>query len=175
MQVVKDSDSELQTVFPDQKTANIVSSMFNEFVSVARTSGTILGIINGSVTFLKLIGLVKDKNAEALANIQTQLKIINEQLETTEKQLNNITAQMSQMQASAEFNTRAEKAIMYHSTWNDFEYRYVETGMESLMTQYNGMLLDGMQSWCLNKTADARTKDGVDNSKIILHYAFADG
>ncbi|MCF0123815.1 MAG: S-layer homology domain-containing protein [Ruminiclostridium sp.] len=170
MHVVKNSVSETQNVFLDPKTAEAITTIFDDVMKVASATGTIFTAVNGSITFMKLVGLIKDENSEALANIQHQLQVINEQLEMTEMQLSNITTQMSQIQASAEFNTRTEKAIMLQERWNDFSYRNMEDGLDNLMTQYNGMLLNGMQNWCLNKTEDARTKDGTDNARILLHY-----
>lgn len=65
IRVVTDSISEAKQIFPDLKTANTISGIFNEFVGVARNTGTFLSIVNGSVTFLKLIGLVQDSKDEA--------------------------------------------------------------------------------------------------------------
>lgn len=175
VKVINDSISSMKDVFTDQKEATDIAAIFNDFMAVARTAGTILSAVNGSVAFLKLIGLVKDQNAEALSDIGTQLKAINEKLDRTEKQLSNLTAEMSRLQASVEFNSRSERAIMYEGIWHDFEYRYMENGMDQLMTMYNSKLLNGMQDWCLNRTDDARTGDGIDNSSIVLRYVMKSG
>ena len=167
--VVTDAVAELKSAFPADQ-ALTVSDIFNGFITVAQKGGIVLTAVNGSVNFLKLIGVMKDPNAEALVNIRTQLQSISDTITQMDRKLDDITTAMSRLQASQTFNARTEQAMLLQSSWQDFRYRYEEEGMDSLLAEYNAMLLNGLQSWCLNQTSGARTPGGIDNTKVVLLY-----
>jgi len=170
MKVVTDAIDEMEDIFPDAAAGLTMADIFNGFVAASRIASPIFGTINGSVTFLKLIGVLKDANAEMLADILSQLQTISEDMAAMDEKLNQITAEMAKMQASSELNARTEKAILLQQNWKDFQARYAEDGMDALMTEYTAMLLGGMKKWCLNTAADARVQEQTDNTRIILHY-----
>lgn len=172
--VITNAISELDDTFAGGEAA-AATDIFEGFLSVVQTGGTILTAVNGSVNFLKLIGVVKDANSEALSNITKQMQSISETIDQMNRKLDNITSEMSKLRASSEFNARTEQALLLQSNWNDFQYRYEETGMDDLMTEYSAVLLDGLRRWCVNQSEDSRTEDGMDNSKIIVLYRQEDG
>lgn len=171
---VNNAIDNLNSIFTPEQ-ASSFSQIFTGFVDICRNAGSILTAVNGSVNFLKLIGFIKDGNAENLKNIMTQVRAISEQLNDMDRKLNELTEQMSQIRASQEFNTRTEKAIMLRQNWKDFEYRYMEESMDALMTQYNSMLLNGMQAWSRATSPEARTANGIDNSELVLVYELSKG
>lgn len=171
--VITTAISELNGTFSEEEAAS-ASSTFSSFLAFASGWSSVFTAVNATANFLKLVGIVKDSNSEALANITEQMQTISESINQMNRKLDNITSEMSKLRASSEFNARTEQAMMMQSGWNDFQYRYEEAGMEALMTQYSSMLLDGLQRWCVNKDG-ARTADDVDNSRIVLLYRLDDG
>jgi len=166
MNVVTGAVNEMGNVL-GQESCSTLADIFNGFVAATRIASPIFGTINGSITFLKLLGIVKDSNAEALADIARQMQIISEEIAVMDEKLNQITTEMSKMQASAEFNARTEKAMLLQGYWKDFEYRYSENGMDTLIDEYNGMLRNGMRTWCTD--VDSRTQ-----TQLVLHYVLTD-
>lgn len=173
MGVVTVAVKNLSEDIPADQASGIVAA-FNGISDVFRTAGSFVSPINGGITFLKLIGVVKDKNTTMLNNITTQLTEISEQMEDVERKLNDITVKMAQVQAAGEFRDRTTDAILYRNKWGDFENLYMETGMDDLMTTFNSKMLDGMQGWCAAETPEARKVNGVDNGSLVLLYSPAD-
>lgn len=167
--VITEAVSELNGTFPAEQAGSVID-IFKDIYNAANVAGNIVVAINGSVNFLRLIGLMKDPNSEALTNISAQMQDISENIAMMDKKLDNISAQMSKLQASVEFNARTQKSMLLEQNWKDFQYRYEEEGMDALMTEYNSMLLNGLQTWCRNSTENARTVNGIDNSRLILVY-----
>lgn len=165
---VSEAVDELGSIFSSDQAKKIVSA-FNAFSTAFKSAASYAAAINATVTFLKLIGVVKDGNAEALHNIMTQLNIIGEQLTDMDRKLNQLTEQMSAIQASVEFNARTEKAILLETNWKDFQYRYMEESLDKLMTDYNSLMLTGMQLWCKNE-GSARNANGIDSRSLVLAY-----
>ncbi|MBQ3286557.1 MAG: S-layer homology domain-containing protein [Firmicutes bacterium] len=168
MKVVTDSISDLKGVLPGDDTS--LDALIDIFKSAGETISSIVGPINGSLTFLKLIGLMEDSNAAALADIMNQLKSINDKLAEMDSKINDITAQMAAMQALDAFYDRTDKAMKLRGYWKSFKTNYMENSMDKLMSDYRAMLLNGMQSWCQNKSNYARMIGDVDNSQLILLY-----
>jgi len=167
MAVVTDAIDEMEDIFPDEASCLTMADIFNGFVAATRIASPIFGTINGSVTFLKLIGVMKDPNADKLADIFRQLQIISEEMAVMDEKLNKITTEMAKIQASAEFNTRTEKAMLLQQNWKDFEYRYAENGMDTLIDEYNAMLRSGMKKWCTDVSSRQQTQ-------LVLHYVPTD-
>lgn len=165
---VSDAVDELDSIFSSDQAKKIISA-FTAFSTAFKSAASYAGAINATVTFLKLIGVVKDGNAEALHNIMAQLNIIGEQLTDMDRKLNQLTEKMSAIQASVEFNARTEKAILLETNWKDFQYRYMEEGLDKLMTDYNSLMLTGMQLWCKNE-GNARNTNGIDSRSLVLAY-----
>ena len=147
-----------------------IVNIFSGFMDAASLVAKVAGSANSVVTFLKLIGVMKDTQAETLANINRQLQDVRDTLADMERQLNAIADTMNKMEADTKFRDRAQDAVIYKGVWRDFAYRYMEDGLDSLMTQYNGMLLDGLRSWCRNQNG-ARIAGDVDNTQLLLLYA----
>ena len=154
-------------VFEDEFTT--IVNIFSKFFTAAKTVSSITGAASSTISFLKLIGVMKDQNAENMANILYELENIRDTLADMERKLDNITDTMNKMEAETAFRDRAQDAILYNGVWRDFSYRYMEDGLDKLMTEYNAMLLDGLRSWCRNE-GGARNDGGVDNTQLTLYY-----
>lgn len=144
--------------------ASSFATMFKSFMSVASGVGSILAVVNGSVTFLKLIGVMEDPIKAGISSILNQLSVVNAKMSEMDSKLNDLASQMSQMQATVEFNARGEKALLLDGAWRDFTARYMEP-MDALMAQYNAMLLSAQSAWCAGSRGGA-----VDNSSLCLWY-----
>lgn len=165
MNTVADSIMELSDTAASGE-ASSLADIFKSFVDAAGTAQKYIATINNSVAFLKLIGVMTDSTQTKLNGILSQLQTIDERLSTMDDKLNDLTSAMSDLKASVEFNARTEKAILYEAIWRDFAYRYMEDGLDKLISQYNSMLRSGLMSWCNG----SRNENNVDNSRIILLY-----
>ena len=168
MSEISDSIKSLGDI--DPKVASSFASNFEAVMKYAGYVGTTLGLINGSVAFLKLIGVMKDSTEQKLINISDQLDNINDKMTEMDGKLNNITAEMAKIEASIEFHARDQKADYLMGKWKDFVYQYMESSLDKSMVDYQSMILNGVKNWCNNTTADARKTDDIDNSQIILLY-----
>ncbi len=150
--------------------ASGITAAFNTMFSVGTKISTVLGIVNGSVAFLKLIGVMKDPTEQALAHIQDQLNTIDEKLTVMDEKLNNITGMLTEILASTQFNNRAETASDMRKNWRGFADDHMENGMDMLMEHYSAMEAGGLYDWCVNDDASDRNKNGVDNRSITVVY-----
>lgn len=155
--VIQSVDGLKKIMSPEEQ--SVIVSIFNGFVSTATTIGTVTGIINGSVAFLQLIGILSSSTGESLANIMDQLVKINEKLDEMDRKLDDISRQMSEMQAMEEFRDRGNKANQMAAAWQSFSSNYMENKMDECMRLYNNKLMDGMKAWTEYKTEDARQTD----------------
>ena len=134
--------------------------LIEQIFSSATSIGTsVVGIINGGTSFLKLIGVMKDATKKSLANITRQLTNISEKLADMDKKLDEMSEQMTSMQAGEEFAVRALKATEMLDSWHDFELDYMENKMDELMNDYDSMMLNHIKSWIEFKSEDARQSD----------------
>ena len=188
MSTVSSSIENLKDVLPvTDAEAEILAKIFGGVSTTYSVIGSFVGPINGCVSFLKLIGLMKDPTATALAHIQTQLEDISDKLTQMDSKLNQMTEDMIKMQATEDFNTRAIKANQMITAWHSFETDYMENGMDELVRQYNVMLTDGLKEWndnapIKNEIADdtSGTDEGVNEEveagnsmnmyKIVIWY-----
>lgn len=167
MGVVADAAEEIPEL---GESAGSLADSFRSFLDVAGRVGSVLTLINGSVTFLRLIGVMKDPAQENAAKILEQLGTINEKINAMDLKLDNLAQMMKEMQATMELNNRGMKAYNMRLAWSAFSQDYIENGMEKLMTQYDAMLATGLGKWCRNEGAGARSYNGVDNTQIVILY-----
>ncbi len=158
----------LNNVFSDNQAKGVID-VFVDFANNLRTAGTYVAAINSGVTFLKLLGVIKDGNTAMLSSIMEQMTVMGEQIADMDRKLDRLTEDMAKVQASVEFNARIEKAMLFENNWKDFEYRYMEKGLDDLIIQYNSFMLKGIQSWCQNE-GKARLVNGMDNTCLVLAY-----
>ena len=168
MSEISNSIKSLKDIDPE-----VVSSFSEDFEQVMKYAGyvgTTLGLINGSVAFLKLIGVMKDPTTQKLINISDQIENINDKMTEMDGKLNNITAEMAKIEASIEFHARDQKADYLMGRWKDFVYQYMESSLDKSMVDYQSMIINGAKEWCKNSKESSRTSGDIDNSKIILLY-----
>ncbi|MBQ3864266.1 MAG: InlB B-repeat-containing protein [Clostridia bacterium] len=169
IQSIIQSLNHLKESFGPEDTSTL-TQIFSGFMSAFSTIGSVVGPINGSIAFLKLIGLLKDGTAASLANITTQLNIIKEKIAQMDTKLDMITEQMQIMKASDDFNARTIKSMQMVSAWHAFESNYMENKMDELMRQYNVMVMDGLKAWVENRDDSARHGGNIDLDTVLLLY-----
>lgn len=145
-----------------------IRSAFTTAKTAFTTVTSVVAGINATVTFLRLIGVMKDPTAQSFADIKEQLGNMNRKLNEMDSKLNEITSQMSKIQASIDFSIRTDKAIAMKNAWRDFELNYIENKLDYLMTIYQGKLIDGVKAWC--EDPDSRYSTTVNTDKIFLLY-----
>ena len=152
----------------DQKT--MMTNMFTDFAEDFKNiGGTISGIvapINGTITFLRLIGLMKDPTTTALFNIQTQLADISSQLTTMNNKLDALTKTMIDMKATEEFHFRATTAQTHRQNWATFRSTYMEQGLDNLMLNYNAQMANAWKDWF---DTEANSKSNLNSILIWYH------
>lgn len=152
-----------------------IASIFSDFATLTDIGKAVGTAFTKTTAFLELIGLVKNQKTEAMVSIAQSLININEKLASMDKKLDEISAQMTVMQANEEFNARANKATQMLSEWNTFEHDYMEEKMDRLMNEYDSMMLNHVSDWILDK-AGARQKedDMLRTDRIVLLYKSSD-
>lgn len=161
----------VKAVVGDSEEQSLIISIFDGAMSIVKTAQSITGIVNGSVSFLKLVGLMKDSTAETFANITDQLNYISDELKRMDTKLDDITSEMYKVEGSIEYHERAGYARDMHKNWSDFRTTYMiqsNNSFQNLMTKFESMQIDGIKDWYTDK--DKRTFGGVDNTKVVLIY-----
>ena len=156
---------------PELKNVPELKSAFDSFTKVCGYVSAPLTVINGSANFLKLIGVVEDGASAKMDSVIEQIVTINDKMNDMSKELNNIASQMTVMQASMEFNHRGDMAATENGFWRDFSYNYMENSMDSLMSEYDAMVINGIKQWCNNASISSRFYNDIDNTKVIIVYA----
>lgn len=150
------------------------SDIFNGAMSVIGPAATVLTFVNGSVTFLRLIGVMKDPTAEALTNILDKLDTMNQTMRDIDDKLDDLTHEMTQIHADIDFQNRASRADRLHDLWTDFSRNYMENALDKRMVEFQTMMTNGLRLWCRNSTTDARSHDEIDNNVIVLKYEYSE-
>ena len=141
------------------------------FSSVASIGTTVVGVIDGCTSFLKLIGAMKDANMKALANITRQLTNITEKISDMDRKLDDISEELARMQANDEVYERADTASKMLTVWYNFEHDYMESSMDELMNNYDSMMLNHIRDWIEFKKEGAR-QSGTDNVRTDMVIAY---
>ena len=151
---------------------SVLKSIFGDFTNVISGTISVMGAINTCTSFLKLIGVMKDPTAEALANITQQLKNITEKLADMDRKLDEISEEMAHMEAINDLNARGIKAGQMMSAWHQFEHDYMEDSMDELLNDYDTMMINHIRDWIEFKKEGARQSesDGVRTDMIIMLY-----
>ena len=147
---------------------------FTNFLSFAKTGAPVISLITGGVTFLRMIGVMEDPTQTALGNILSQLETMDQKISEINGKVDVITAQISAMQATEAFHNRGRKADTLNGYWRNFDETYMENGMDKLMSDYDAMVLNGLQNWFTNTAQGARTRGSVDNTQLVLVYSLND-
>lgn len=156
----------INALFADSTGAvNIQSIMSGLFSS--------MGYANTAMTFLKLIGVMKDATQEALANISVQLTIINDKLNVMDGKLNSIINSMSEIKGKQDFIDRTTAARDYRTAFNNFKLNYKTNGLDALITEYKSKQTDAIKDW-YNSSAASERAGAIDNSTVTLLYDLRD-
>ncbi len=169
---LSDSISEISNVvkaIPDIEAAAAASlaADFASFMKYAGYAGTVLGLVNGSVAFLRMIGVLKDPTATKLNKISDQIAVINDKMNEIDAKLNDLTSAMSKMEALSEFHERDRKSDYLLQNWKNFTNNYMEATLDVSMAEYEAMILNGVSKWFSN---EGRADGDVDTSKVIVLY-----
>ncbi len=149
-----------------------ISITFKDCMSVISGASSVLSLVNGSVNFLKLIGVIEDPTATALANIQDMLGTMKTKIDAMDKKLDNITTKMTEIKASIDFNNRAYKADNMRKAWSDFYKNYMQQKLDRYITEFDAISADGIRNWFMNTASNPRKSEdyGIDNSIIVIKY-----
>lgn len=144
--------------------------IFKSCMSVASTAGSMLTLVNGGVTFLRLIGVMEDPVLGRLDNILDKLDTMNTKMSEMDKKLDDMTQQMSRIEAKIDLNARVQKATDMENAWKDFSQRYMDDRLDHYMAIFDTTVVGAMESWFENETSTAREQKGINNNIIVLKY-----
>ena len=146
--------------------------IFKGCMSVASTAGGVLSLVNGSVTFLKLIGVMEDPTAEKLDSILDKLDIMNTKMDEMDRKLDDMTQQMSRIEAKIDLNARVQKAIDMENAWKEFSQYYMDDKLDRYMATFETTVTGAMQRWFNSASDSTRYSEevGIDNRIIVLKY-----
>ena len=170
-----DNDKELEEQ-AKQIVADVIDSVLKDDASkvnineIFKTVMSGFGYINTTVSFLKLIGILKDGTGAALARIQEQLNLITDRLITMDAKLDNIIAAMDELKGETRFIARTTAARDYRKFFSDFIRDYETNGLNPLITNFESMRIDAMKKWYNAKTNDERIGEMFDNSALYLVF-----
>ena len=154
----------IQALFANEEGAIEVSKIFE-------TAFSGIGYVQSGITFLKLIGVMKDPTREALANIQRQLTAITDRLAIMDAKLDTIIKKMEEIRAEQDFIERTEAARDYREYYRKFKLNYVTNSLQKLITQFEAMQINSIREWYNAESIDDRKGD-FDNSEFLLIYDY---
>ena len=124
---------------------------------------------SNAMTFLKLIGVVKDPTEEAFKNIQYQLTMINDKINVMDAKLDDIIKAMAELKAETEFISRTDRARDYRQYFKNFNDDHCTNSLDKLTTEFEAMRINALKDW-YNAAASDERKGTIDNSRIILIF-----
>ena len=101
------------------------TNLFSKVASGASALASTMMLVNCTVSFLKLIGVMEDPTQTALNNILDKVTTMDERMQEMDKKLNDITASMARIESSVEFNARTQKAEALTDRWTNFRQTYL--------------------------------------------------
>lgn len=141
-------------------TVGTLQKTLNGFLSFASKAAPVFTCVNGSITFMKLVGIIEDTTEKTVLDIRDKLEVIDERTTEMSDNINDIAGEMVKLEAITEFNARGEKARDMNEAWKNYNRDYMENGLDSLMTSFNAMSFNAMSQWC-EKLASAESESIV--------------
>ncbi len=162
-----ESAEALEGIMSDQEKAD-VARLFRSYTTRVST----IGVINTSMTFLKLSGMASDTALSAPADIHRQLDRISEKLNSLEQQVGRDADEMSGMKSAGDVSARGIKAAELLKDWQGFDRDYMEGKMDDLMQQYDTMLRNHVKDWIEYRNGSGRQSaaGGIDTTRVVLWY-----
>lgn len=167
---ISDSTANLSADLGGADVSGFLSGVFKSCIStLASNPFQVITAINGSVTFLRLIGVIEDPTAKALANIQDSLNTLNTKIDEIDGKLDKLTDNMTKMQATVEFNDRALRSRELFRSWDDFDQYYMENGLDKTIEEFQSYTRIFINDW-FNQTNEERKNETIDTSIILVKY-----
>ena len=128
------------------------ASLFSSFMTGAKNLSLGLSLINGTVSFLKLTGIMQDGTAAQLSTIYDCLLEVQETVKTIDKRTEDIQKNLAAQAATTTYNFRLERYDGYQQTWNDFfsaggSYDEMQKLMDSYQSELNKRMVDYTENW----------------------------
>lgn len=141
-------------------------SFFSSFMTGAKTLSLGLSLVNGTVSFLKLIGIIEDPTAKKLNTIYECLLDVQETVHTIDKRTEDIQKSLIAQASTTTYNFRLDRYDSYRQSWNSFfssggSYDEIRRLMEAYQSEFNKKMIDYATAW----------QDGSENGIRVLYSA----
>ena len=145
----------------DQVTKQV--SLFSTFMSGAKTLSLGLSLVNGTVSFLKLVGIMQDPNAKMMNTIYDCLLDIQETVRTIDKRTEDIQKSLTAHASTSTYQFRLDRYDSYQNSWNSFfssngSFDEMRRLTESYQSEFNKRMIDYTTCW----------QDGDENGIRVL-------
>lgn len=127
-------------------------SFFNSFMTGVKTLSLGLSLVNGTVSFLKLIGVMEDPTATMLGNIYDCVLDIQETVHAIDKRTEDIQKSLVAQSGQSTFNFRLDRYDSYRQSWNAFfdsngAYDEMRRLIDAYQSEFTGIMLEYAQTW----------------------------
>ena len=138
---------------------------------VAMRFGGVTGAVSGGIAVLQMVGILEDPDQKKHEEIISNIKQIQEQLQTMDNKLNTISEQLTALAATIEEKDRQNKARQLLSYYRKFNTDYVQP-LNNMVTQYQSIINDGTAEWWkASKTEGYRVLYTSNQSNEVLAFA----
>ena len=137
---------------------------FGTFMKGAQTVSLALGLVNGTVSFLKLVGILEDPTASMLNTIYDCLLDIQKTVQTIDKRTDDIQKSLVAQASTSTYQFRLDRYDSYQQSWNAFfnasgSYDEMRRLTEAYQSEFNKKMMDYVAAW----------QDGNENGIRVLY------
>ncbi len=129
------------------KEAPTFSAGFDSLVGALSKSNTIVGAVNGTVSLLRLLGVMEDPTTAKLNSISAQIQSLDEKVSAMSNDVKKIADNLTGLTADTKLNERGLKANQMQQNWNSFNTNYVDKGIEPLISEFEAALVERVKEW----------------------------
>ncbi len=145
--------------------SNVVDSAFTAIGRVGMT----FTLINGSITFMRTIGLIEDPTQTALMSIQSTVDNIKSKVQEVNKRTVDLQSTVSKQFAEMKLEFNNEEFTSYQLLWTTF-YNDVVYPMQQYENSYSGnvtsLFIDYAEEWQSNDIMGLRSLYNADGAQI---------
>ncbi len=140
------------------QSAGLWTNLYNNAMSVIIPVGQTFTFINGSITFLRTIGVIEDPTQTKLESIQRTVDNIRQTVQEIDGKIDDLDDDIANLLTELKYKDRLDKYRDYHNQWTTF-YNGCISRMNNLKTSYSNSLISLLINYCEN--FQSGTKPGL--------------
>lgn len=122
------------------ESADTWAKMFSTAMNVIIPGGQIFTFINGTMIFLKTIGVVEDPTMTKLASIESTVKSIQQTVQEIDSKIDDLDNGVTEVLTELKYKDRIDNYWNYHTQWTTF-YNECISRLNALKTSYSNNLI----------------------------------